>query len=170
MDSLEKWHAHIADIRTLLQHCEAEQAAGRGHRTRVREIFTICMFTLCLENNENKRFLIGFQQRGRPPASGGPVRDLFIDGFGEIENVDVILIPDLGADGPTERDIHRCQLVGYRDVIDQELGRDTPDGPPTKYQLRLLRQLGGRPYGSQLTRRGVAADIRVAREMRPCSG
>jgi hypothetical protein len=63
------------------------------------------LFTLCLENNENKRFLIGFQQRGKPPAEGGPVWDLFKDGFGEIENVDVILIPDLGPNEPAEREM-----------------------------------------------------------------
>jgi len=45
-------------------------------------------------------FLIGFQQRGKPPLKAGPVWDLFKDGFGEIEDVDVILIPDLGPDGP----------------------------------------------------------------------
>lgn len=115
MDKLEKWHAHVMDVQTLFRHWEAERAAGRAHRKRAREILTICLFTLCLENNENKRFLIGFQQRGKRPASAAPVWDLFKDGFGEIENVDVILIPDLGPDGPSEREIHRCQLVGYRD-------------------------------------------------------
>ena len=115
MDTLEKWHAHIVDVQTLFRHWEANRAAGRANQKRAREILTICLFTLCLENNENKRFLIGFQQRGKPPAEGGPVWDLFKDGFGEIENVDVILIPDLGPNGPAEREIHRCQLVGYRD-------------------------------------------------------
>jgi hypothetical protein len=79
---------------------------------RSREILAICLFTLCLENNENKRFLIGFQDRGldlRP----GFVRDLFVDDAGGIEDCDVILIPDLGPNGPPERDIHRCQLVSY---------------------------------------------------------
>lgn len=112
MDTLEKWHAYIADVQTLLQHWEAERAAGREHRKRAREILTICLFTLCLENNENKRFLVGFQQRGKPHTVAGPVWGLFKDGFGEIENVDVILIPDAGEDGPSEREIHRCQLVG----------------------------------------------------------
>ncbi len=81
-------------------------------RKKDREILAICLFTLCLENNENKRFLVGFQQRGLP-VKPAMIRDLFEDGFGEIENCDVILIPDLGRDGPDERDIHRCQLVGY---------------------------------------------------------
>ncbi len=115
MDTLEKWHAHIVDVQTLFRHWEGEQAAGRAHRKRAREILTICLFTLCLENNENKRFLIGFQQRGKPPATGAPVWDLFKDGFGQIEDTDVILIPDLGTNGPTKREIHRYQLVGYRD-------------------------------------------------------
>jgi len=81
-------------------------------RKKDREILAICLFTLCLENNESKRFLIGFQQRGLP-AKPALIRDLFEDGFGEIENCDVVLIPDLGRDGPHERDIHRCQLVSY---------------------------------------------------------
>lgn len=115
MDALEKWHARIVDVQTLFRHWEAERAAGRAQRKRAREILTICLFTLCLENNENKRFLIGFQQRGKPSLEAGPVWDLFKDGFGEIEDVDVILIPDLGPNGPNERDIHRNQLVSYRD-------------------------------------------------------
>jgi len=115
MDTLEKWHAHIVDVQTLFRHWEAHREAGRANQKRAREILTICLFTLCLENNENKRFLIGFQQHGKPPTAGGPVWDLLKDGFGEIENVDVILIPDLGPNGPPEREIHRCQLVGYRD-------------------------------------------------------
>src|SRR5437762_14110230 len=115
MDGLEKWHAYIAEMQTLFQHWEVERAAGREHRKRSREILTICFFTLCLENNENKRFLIGFQHKGSPPPTGAPVWNLFQDGFAEIEDVDVILVPDLGPDSPEEREIHRCQLVGYRD-------------------------------------------------------
>jgi hypothetical protein len=118
MDKLEKWHAHIVDVQTLFRHWEAERAAGRAQKKRAREILTICLFALSLENNENKRFLIGFQQRGRPPEKAGPVWDLFNDGFSEIEDVDVILIPDLGPDGPSEREIHRIQLVSYRDRPD----------------------------------------------------
>jgi len=112
MDSLQKWHAHIADIKTLFTHWEERRLAGMPMRKKDREILAICLFTLCLENNENKRFLVGFQQRGLP-VKPAMIRDLFEDGFGEIENCDVILIPDLGRDGPDERDIHRCQLVGY---------------------------------------------------------
>lgn len=118
MDRLQKWHAYGADVLTLVRHWEAERTAGRAHRKRAREIFTICMFTLCLEHNENKRFFVGFQSKGNPPMSAAPVFDLFKDGFGEIEDVDVILVPDLGPDGPAERDIHRCQIVGYRDRPD----------------------------------------------------
>jgi hypothetical protein len=112
MDSLQKWHAHVADVKTLFTHWEERRLASIPMRKKDREILAICLFTLCLENNESKRFLIGFQQRGLP-AKPSLIRDLFEDGFGEIENCDVILIPDLGPDGPDERDIHRCQLVGY---------------------------------------------------------
>ena len=112
MDSLQKWHALIADVKTLFAHWEERRLAGPPMRKKDRVILAICLFTLCLENNENKRFLVGFQQRGLP-LKAVLIRDLFEDGFGEIENCDVILIPDLGPDGPEERDIHRCQLVGY---------------------------------------------------------
>jgi hypothetical protein len=112
MDTLEKWHAQLVDVKTLFSHWEAQRVAGMARRKRCREILTICVFTLCLENNENKHFLIGFQYRGLP-STPGPVFRLFEDGVGEIENVDVILVPDLGPDGPTIRDIHRCQIVGY---------------------------------------------------------
>jgi hypothetical protein len=112
MDSLEKWHAHIVDLKTLFTHWEERRLAGIPLRKKDREILSICLFTLCLENNENKRFLVGFQQRGLD-FTPSMVRDLFEDGFGEIENCDIILIPDLGPDGPSERDIHRCQLASY---------------------------------------------------------
>src|SRR5215471_17941268 len=112
MDSLEKWHARIADVKTLFTHWEERRLAGIPMRKRDREILSICLFTLCLENNEDKRFLIGFQRRGLDPKQGF-VRDLFAHDCGEIEDRDVILIPDLGADGPSERETHRCQLVSY---------------------------------------------------------
>jgi len=68
MDTLEKWHAHIVDVQTLFRHWEAHRAAGRANQKRAREILTICLFTLRLENNENKRYLVGFQQRGKQPT------------------------------------------------------------------------------------------------------
>ena len=113
MDRFAKWHAHIADVKTLFSYWEARRLAGEPLNRRTREILTILLFTLCLENNEDKRFLIGFQRLGlglKPSL----IRDLFEDGFGEIEDTDVILIPDLGPNGPDVRDIHRCQLVSYR--------------------------------------------------------
>jgi len=102
MDSLQKWHAHVADVKNLFTHWEERRLGHIPMRKKDREILAICLFALCLENNENKRFLVGFQQRGLPvkPALIG---DLFEDGFGEIENCDVILVPDLGRDGPDER-------------------------------------------------------------------
>jgi hypothetical protein len=112
VDTLEKWHAQLVDVRTLFEHWHAQLAAGKARRKRSRELLTICLFTLCLENNENKHFLIGFQGRG-VRSEPGPVLGLLEDGVGEIENVDVILVPDLGPDGIPVRDIHRCQLVGY---------------------------------------------------------
>lgn len=113
MDSLQKWHAHIADIKTLFTHWEERRRAGLAMRKKDREILLIGIFALCLENNENRRFLVGFQERGLD-SKPSLIRDLFEDSFGEIEDCDVILIPDLGANGPEECDIHRCQLVGYR--------------------------------------------------------
>ena len=113
MDRLAKWHAHIADVKTLFSYWEARRLAGEPLNRRAREILTILLFTLCLENNENKRFLLGFQRLGLD-LKPSLIRDLFEDSFGEIEDTDVILIPDLGPSGPDERDIHRCQLVSYR--------------------------------------------------------
>lgn len=112
MDALQEWHAHVVDLKTLFSHWEARQAAGLPMTKRSREILTICLFTLCLENNENKRFLVGFPQLG-PGSQPALLRQLFDDCFGEIDEWDVILVPDLGPDGPSERDIHQCQLVSY---------------------------------------------------------
>ncbi len=111
MDTFEKWHACFVDVKTLVQQVEARRSAGKLNR-RTREIWTACIFTLCLENNENKRFLIGFPERGLP---NGPitVNQVFADDFGEIEDWDIILVEDFGPGGKEERDIHQCQLVSY---------------------------------------------------------
>lgn len=118
MDRYQKWSAHLADVKTLYTEWERRRAAGTSAGQRFKEINTICLFALCVENNENKRFLVGFRERGVADAPV-PMNRLFEDGFGEIEDVDVILVPDLGPDGPPEREVHRCQLVSY-------LNRATP--------------------------------------------
>jgi hypothetical protein len=92
MDRYQKWSAHLADLKTLLGEWERRRLAGTSTGRRVREIGTICLFTLCVENNENKRLLIGFQRRGLVDTPV-PVNKLFEDSFGEIEDVDVILVP-----------------------------------------------------------------------------
>lgn len=79
---------------------------------RTREIWTACLFTLCLEHNEDKRFLIGFPGRGVPKVTV-TVDQIFADDFGEIEDWDVILVADGGPDGPPDREFHQCQLVSY---------------------------------------------------------
>ena len=112
MDSLQKWYAHVVDLKTLFSHWEALRAAGTPMTKRPREILTTCLFALCVENHENKRFLVGFPQLG-PGSQPAPLRELFNDGFGEIDDWDVILVPDLGPDDLSEREIHQCQIVGY---------------------------------------------------------
>ncbi|MHC4163080.1 MAG: hypothetical protein ACYSUM_13200 [Planctomycetota bacterium] len=112
MDRYQKWSAYLADLKTLYSEWERRHLAGVSTGRRFREINTICLFALCLENNESKRFLVGFQERGVADTPV-PVNTLFEDAFGEIEDVDVILVPDLGPDGPSEREVHRCQLVSY---------------------------------------------------------
>jgi len=112
MDSYQKWSAYLADLTTLYSEWERRRFTGTVSGKRFREINTICLFALCVENNENKRFLIGFQERGLV-TQPVPVTRLFENNFAEIEDCDVILVPDLGPEGPAERDIHRCQLVSY---------------------------------------------------------
>lgn len=122
----------MADVQTLLSLWETRDQAGTANTKRCREILAACMFTLCLENNENKRFLIGFQKRDDklsrhraahsfPHLKRGPVTDLFEDQLGENDDIDVILVPDFGPEDLSDREIHQCQLVGY-------LGRPNP-GP-----------------------------------------
>ena len=112
MDAYQKRSAHLADLATLYSEWERRKLTGTVSGRRFREINTICLFALCVEHNENKRLLIGFQERGLV-AQPVPVTQLFENNFGEIEDCDVILVPDLGSEGPTEREIHRCQLVSY---------------------------------------------------------
>lgn len=112
MDPLEQWHAYVADLHSLFSHWEERRRRGVKLSSRDREIFSICIFALCLEQNESKRFLIGFPQRGTQNP-GLMVSDLFQRGFRDLEDWDVLLIPDLGESGPIEREIHQCQMVSY---------------------------------------------------------
>ena len=50
-----------------------------------------------------------------------PVTELFTDEFGENGDIDAILVPDLGPEDLSDREIHQCQILGY-------LGRKNP-GP-----------------------------------------
>jgi hypothetical protein len=117
MDRYEKWTGYLVDLGTLYTTWAQRTGAGLKNTRRQREINTVCLFTLCLENNEGKRFLIGIQRRGlhTEPVL---VNQLFNDRFGEIEDCDVILVPDLGPEGPSERDVHRLQLVSFVGQVD----------------------------------------------------
>jgi hypothetical protein len=116
MDLLPKWFSLNADLKTLLSLWEAHKIAGTANTNRCREIRSICLFALCLEKNTNERFLVGFRDYQRPGVAPTPsnVAELFIDGFAEIEDCDVILSPDYGPDGSPERPIQKYQIVGYR--------------------------------------------------------
>lgn len=41
------------------------------------------------------------------------MEDLLSGKIGELDDWDVVLVPDLGPDGPQEREFHQCQLVSY---------------------------------------------------------
>src|SRR5207244_871949 len=111
----------MADVSSLLSLWETRNAAGTANTKRCREILTACLFTLCLENNEeDKRFLIGFQRpchskpqaflTANPHLVRRPVTELFADEFGENGDIDVILVPDLGPADLSDREIHQCQI------------------------------------------------------------
>jgi hypothetical protein len=70
------------------------------------------MFTLCIENGSDQRYLIGFQ---RPVVDHTPVgvRRLFDDDFGEVEDCDILLVDDPKRYGESEVLHHRCQLASY---------------------------------------------------------
>ena len=104
-------HFHCVDLKTLVEHVENQRRAGLRETRRKREIWTACIFALCLEQNENQRFLIGFPARGKPI----PVTlDRILAGeIGELDDWDIVLVPDLGPENLSEREFHQCQLVSY---------------------------------------------------------
>lgn len=112
MDSLTKWSAHIADLRSLFSEWERRRIDGQVWTKRFREIHSVCMFTLCIENGTDRRYLIGFQQRGIE-TSPVTINRLFDDNFGEIEDCDVLLVDDPKSFGESTVLHHRCQLVSY---------------------------------------------------------
>ncbi len=91
---------------------EARRHAGLRETRRTREIWAACIFTLCIEQNEHKRFLIGFPVRGRKPVT--LTLDQILSGnVGELDDWDLVLVPDLGPQCADEREFHQCQLVSY---------------------------------------------------------
>lgn len=112
MDKLAKWSAHMVDLRTLFSEWERRRIAGHAWTKRFREIHSVCMFTLCIENGTDQRYLIGFQQQGiqTTPVT---VNRLFDDNFGEIEDYDILLVDDPKKYGESKVLHHRCQLVSY---------------------------------------------------------
>ena len=70
------------------------------------------MFTLCLEHRTDQRYLIGFPGREHPRSSG-TVAQLFEDCFGEVEDVDFVLLDDPKSYGPSAALHHRSQMVSY---------------------------------------------------------
>jgi hypothetical protein len=112
MDSLAKWSASVVDLLSIFSEWERRRLQGHRWTRRFREIHSICMFALCMENRTDQRFLIAFQHHGIP-SRRLTVSDLFTDGFGEIEDCDVLLVDDPNKDGEAEVVHHRCQLVSY---------------------------------------------------------
>lgn len=112
MDKLAKWHAHIVDLRSLFASWEHRHADDARWTRRFREIHSICMFALCMENGTDHRYLVGFPALG-PPNESVSTNRLFDDGFGEIEDCDVLLVDDPKTYGPSTVLHHRCQLTSF---------------------------------------------------------
>jgi hypothetical protein len=68
------------------------------------------MFTLCVENGSDLRYLIGFQAPGLDHTPV-PVNRLFDDDFGELEDCDILLV-DEPRDGQLEVQGQRIFLSG----------------------------------------------------------
>jgi hypothetical protein len=103
-------HFYCVDLKTLVETIESRRQSGAKLKRRIGEIWSACMFTLCLEQHEGKRFLISFPERGSQ-SGHATMEDLLSGRVGELDDWDVVLVPDLG---PEERDFHPCQLVSYR--------------------------------------------------------
>jgi hypothetical protein len=107
------FHVHCLDLRTLIERIEASHRNGEKITRRMQEIWTACFFALCLEHNEGTRFLMGFPERGQPDRLV-PLKEIFSGKVGELDDWDIVLVPDSGPDGPIECEIHQCQLVSYQ--------------------------------------------------------
>src|SRR5215207_5766014 len=93
MDTKALWSASIVDLLSLFSEWERRRLTGGRWSRRFREIHSVCMFTLCIENRTDQRYLIGFPHLGIL-AGSFTVSDVFDDRFGEIEDCDVVLIDD----------------------------------------------------------------------------
>ena len=81
--------------------------------TRMREIYTACIFALCLENQTNNRYAIGFQPKDQHRASILKVERLLEDDFEVCEDdCDVVLVEVANKAGNSATH-HRCQLTSF---------------------------------------------------------
>jgi hypothetical protein len=112
MDRLTPWSANIVNLTSLFGEWERRRLDGCKWDRKFREIYSVCLFTLCIENGSDKRYLIGFQQIGidKTPVT---LNQLFDPNFGEVEDCDVILVDDPKKYGSAEVPHHRLQLVSY---------------------------------------------------------
>jgi hypothetical protein len=111
MDKLARWSGQLVDLATLVSEWD-RRFLDKPRTRRARELYSICLFTLCIENRTNQRYLVGFQELGAAVKPIG-MDDVFNGNFGEIEDCDIILVDEPQEIGQVEVLHHRCQLVSY---------------------------------------------------------
>ena len=111
--NIDKWTAHIVDLDILYSKWHRKYSEVGSLNTRMREIHTICVFTLCLENSTSQRYAVAFQPKDQHEIRPLSV-DVLLDTTYEVreEDCDVVLV-DVPKKGQTEVEHHRCQLTSF---------------------------------------------------------
>lgn len=112
MDKFTEWSAYLVDLDYLFAEWDRLNDQNKEWDTRFREIHSICMFALLVENQTDQRYLIGFQKIGAPqePLT---IREIFKDSSIVIENDCDVLLVDCPKQGESEVDHHRIQLTSF---------------------------------------------------------
>jgi hypothetical protein len=90
LDERRNFSVYVVDLITLLAG-RKERLPLLGQSKRLREIHSVCMFTLCIENDIGTRYMIGFPVRGRETAVV-PFDRFFDDDFAQLQDVDFVMV------------------------------------------------------------------------------
>ena len=113
MGTYNKWRAHIVDLDLLYSAWHEQHRSASRMSTRMREVHTICIFALCVENDNGNRYAVGFQPYDQHKVEEVSVLDLIDEKFRVREDDCDALLIEVPGNGEVQATHHRCQITSF---------------------------------------------------------